>query len=357
MNQQDVAIALQSVTYLYPGSKSGVFDIDLAIAPGELLAVIGASGCGKSTLLKIVAGFLSPSQGRVLADGQDTAGLPPRLRNIGIVFQSYSLFPHMTALDNVAYPLKLRGIDPARRRRLALDMLERVGLAQHAGKLPSQLSGGQQQRVALGRALVFQPRALLLDEPLSALDAALRVEMRDEIRRLQRDQGIATLHITHDQEEALSMADRIAVMQAGRIIQAGHPRQIYEHPSSAAAAAFVGNANLWDGCIAGPDLVDTPIGHLRTAPHDRACGDAVTVLVRPERLALGAAADGTNSFEGAVSRDRFLGSFRRFDFLCAAGTLLGETRETGEFHTIHIPPAAIQLLPARNLRPHGLNSD
>ena len=338
-------IALEGVTYLYPGTDLGAHDVSLGIRPGELLAVIGASGCGKSTLLKIIAGFVQPSQGQVMIGGRDAAGIAPRLRNIGIVFQSYTLFPHMIAWENVAYPLKLRGQDHATRRAVALTLLERVGLVAHAEKLPAQLSGGQQQRVALARALVFGPQALLLDEPLSALDAALRVEMRDEIRRLQRLHNIATLHITHDQEEALSMADRVAVMQNGRIVQVGAPREIYAHPANRAVADFVGHANLWSGRITGPASVETPLGPLVTAPHGRNTGDTVAVLVRPESLRLGPAADNVNSFPGIVSRDRFLGSFRRFDFQCRDMTLLGETGEMGEILAIHIPPGSIQLLP------------
>jgi putative spermidine/putrescine transport system ATP-binding protein len=338
-------IALEGVTYLYPGTDLGARDIDLGIRPGELLAVIGASGCGKSTLLKVIAGFVQPSRGRVMIGGKDAAGIPPRLRNIGIVFQAYTLFPHMLAWENVAYPLKLRGQDHAARRAAAMAILERVGLGKHTEKLPAQLSGGQQQRVALARALVFDPQALLLDEPLSALDAAMRVEMRDEIRRLQRQHNIATLHITHDQEEALSMADRVAVMQNGRIVQVGAPREIYAHPVNRDVAAFVGHANLWAGRIAGPVSVETPLGVLTTAPHGRPQGEAIAVLVRPEALHLGSAADGTNSFSGTVTRDRFLGSFRRFDFQTAGITLLGETVDMGEISAIHIPPASVQLLP------------
>ncbi len=339
------AVALEGVSFAYPGARAGVSDIDLGIRPGELLAVIGPSGCGKTTLLRIIAGFLKPSAGRVLIDGADASGLPPRQRNVGIVFQTYALFPHMAAWENVAYPLKLRGKDFSARRAIARDMLDRVGLSAQAQKLPGQLSGGQQQRVALARALVFEPRALLLDEPLSALDAALRLEMRDEIRRLQREHGIATLHITHDQEEALSMADRIAVMKDGRIIQVGLPREIYDHPATPTIAAFVGNANLWDGRIVGATEVETSFGRLRTPPHGFAVGDAVTVLVRPEQLRIGPAPDGVNSIAGTVSRDRFLGSFRRFDFQGPTGVVLGETREPGEIFAVHIPPSAVQILP------------
>jgi putative spermidine/putrescine transport system ATP-binding protein len=343
--EADGAIALEGVSFSYPGTDAGVRDIDLSIRRGELLAVIGASGCGKSTLLKIIAGFIQPSHGRVMIGGKDATAIPPRLRNVGIVFQNYSLFPHMRAWENVAYPLKLRGHDRAARRSKANELLRRVGLDSQAEKLPGQLSGGQQQRVALARALVFDPQALLLDEPLSALDAAWRVEMRDEIRRLQRLHQIATLHITHDQEEALSMADRVAIMQHGRIIQVAEPHQIYAHPANRDVATFVGHANLWDGRVIGPDCVETPLGKLVTAPHGRRIGESVAVLVRPERLRIGADGGGVNSFSGSVSRDRFLGSFRRFDFRCASTTLLGETSEMGDISQVHIPPASVQILP------------
>jgi putative spermidine/putrescine transport system ATP-binding protein len=339
-------IVLEGVTYVYPGTDLGVHDVDLRIRPGELLALIGASGCGKSTLLKIIAGFVQPSRGRVTIAGKDAAGIAPRLRNIGIVFQAYSLFPHMLAWENVAYPLKLRDQDLATRRAAAMAMLDRVGLTKHADKIPTQLSGGQQQRVALARALVFGPQALLLDEPLSALDAAMRVELRDEIRQLQRQHNIATMHITHDQEEALSMADRVAIMQNGRIVQVAAPRELYAHPTNEEVARFVGHANLWRGRIVGPTSVETPLGVLNTAPHRRKPGDPVAVLVRPEALRVGKAAEGINSFSGTVTRDRFLGSFRRFDFQCAGATLLGETTEMGEIAAIHIPPASVQLLPS-----------
>lgn len=341
----EYTIALEGVTYTYPGTDIGVHDVNLGIRPGELLAVIGPSGCGKSTLLKIIAGFVEPSQGRVIIGGKDAVGIPARLRNIGIVFQTYTLFPHMLAWENVAYPLKLRGQDLATRRSAALDILERVGLGTQSEKLPGQLSGGQQQRVALARALVFDPQALLLDEPLSALDAALRVEMRDEIRRLQRMQHIATMHITHDQEEALSMADRVAVMQNGRLVQVDKPRELYARPVNRDVADFIGQANLWTGRVTGPTSVDTPLGALTTAPHGRAAGDTIAVLVRPEGLRLGRSPDNVNSFSGTVTRDRFLGSFRRFDFESGGVALLGETRDLGEISEIHIPPASIQLLP------------
>jgi putative spermidine/putrescine transport system ATP-binding protein len=324
-----------------------VFDVTLGLRAGELVALIGASGCGKSTLLKLIAGFLAPDRGAVRIAGRDVTGLRPRERQLGVVFQSYALFPHMTAWENVAYPLKVRGEAGAERRRRALAALDLVGLGALAGARPGRLSGGQQQRVALARALVFRPRALLLDEPLSALDAAMRLEMRDEIRRLQREHGIATLHITHDQEEALSMADRVAMMRDGRVEQIGSPRDLYDRPASRAVAAFVGHANLWDAVVEGPTAVATSRGRLTTPPHGLATGTAVAVLIRPERVRLGPGAGG-NGFRGRVRRDRFLGAVRRFDFEVAGGVITGETGERGDIEAVHIPPEAVQLLPQQS---------
>jgi putative spermidine/putrescine transport system ATP-binding protein len=337
------AIALQAVSFAYLGGKAGVFDIDLAIATGELVAVIGPSGCGKSTLLKLISGFLTPDRGRIAIAGADMADVPPRQRNLGIVWQAYALFPHMTAWENVAYPLKGRGRPRATRRAEALKALETVGLAAFADRRPGDMSGGQQQRVALARALVFQPQALLLDEPLSALDAAKRLEMRDEIRRIQQLHGIATLHVTHDQEEALSMADRVVVMQQGRIAQVGTPRELYEQPVSRDVAAFVGHANLWPATIAGPDSVDTPVGRLVTAPHGRATGSAATVLIRPERVQAGRGP--VNTLSGTIARDRFLGALRRFDLAVGSGHIAGETAESGPVTDVHVDPVHVRILP------------
>ena len=280
-------IEMQAVSFTYPGGNAGVRDIDLTIHAGELMAVIGPSGCGKSTLLRLIAGFLTPDEGSIRIAGQDVRDVPPRERNLGIVFQNYALFPHMTALDNTAYPLKVRNVPGAERRERARDTLQVVGLGELMDRIPAGLSGGQQQRVALARALVFHPRALLLDEPLSALDAALRVEMRDEIRRIQQEFQIATLHITHDQQEALSMADRVAVMRQGRIAQVAPPRDLYERPATAEVAAFVGQANLWAGTVADQTSIDTAIGRLVTEPHGFARGTRVTAMVRPEKVELG----------------------------------------------------------------------
>jgi putative spermidine/putrescine transport system ATP-binding protein len=337
-------LALEDVAFAYPGSGFRIDGLDLSVAPGELVAVIGASGSGKSTVLKLAAGFLAPARGRVVIDGADVTGAPPRMRELGVVFQAYALFPHMTALENVAYPLKVRGVDRRGRREQAMRMLALVGLETLAGRRPDQLSGGQQQRVALARALVFRPRALLLDEPLSALDAALRAEMRDEIRRLQREHAIATLHVTHDQEEALSMADRVVVMREGRIEQAGTPRQLYESPRTRWVASFVGRANLWDGVVRETTAVETPIGLLRAGAVRVPVGTRVTVLVRPENVRLGAAPQQTNTFRGRLVRDRFLGATRRYDLEVLGGTIVGETSEADAVDVVHIPPDRVQVI-------------
>jgi putative spermidine/putrescine transport system ATP-binding protein len=342
---ESMSVELERVNFTYPGSPAGVHDVSLRIGDGEIVVVIGPSGCGKTTLLSMIAGFLKPASGRVLVDGVDVTGVPPRSRNVGVVFQSYALFPHMQVWENVAYPLKVRGIPLAERRRKAEEVLALVGLPAMAERRPASLSGGQQQRVALARALAFVPKALLLDEPMSALDAALRTELRDEIRRLQRLQGVPTLHITHDQEEALTLADRVAVMQQGRIVQVATPEELYDRPLTREIAEFVGHANIWPGVATGPDTVRTSIGDLRTTAHGRPLGSAVQVLVRPERIVVGAAADSANTFACRVLLDRFAGPVRRYDVEVPGGMILGQTGERGPIERVQIPPAHIHLLP------------
>jgi putative spermidine/putrescine transport system ATP-binding protein len=335
-----MTLALDQVHFQYPGVGAGVRDITLEIQDGELLAIIGPSGCGKSTILKLVAGFLMPHQGVIRIGDQDVSAVPPRKRDLGIVFQNYALFPHMSIAENIGYPLKLRDIPASEAGPRIREALEMVGLSHLADRPPRSLSGGQQQRVALARALVFRPRALLLDEPLSALDAAMRGEMRDEILRLQRLYGIATLHITHDQEEALSMANRVAVMREGRVLQVDAPEALYARPVSRAVAAFVGHANLLDGEVLAENRVRTALGDLTCASHDFAAGTHISVLIRPEAIRPVAAADGSNRFAGAVTRDRFLGSLRRFDF-----TLSGGAKLMVEVDHQIAPPPAIELPP------------
>jgi len=338
------SLSLEAMSFRYPGSAAGVAAIDLAVRERELVAVIGPSGCGKSTLIKLIGGFLAPDAGRIGLGGEDVTAAPPARRGLGIVFQSLALFPHLRAWENVAFPLKMRGLGRAERRRAAMEAIERVGLAGLANRRPAQLSGGQQQRVALARALVFKPRALLLDEPLSALDAATRLAMRDEIRRIQQEYGVAALHITHDQEEALSIADRVAVMRAGRIEQIDTPEAIYDRPANRFVAGFVGHANLWDGTVAGSDAVSTAIGTLRTAPQGRAAGARIAVLVRPEHVRIGPGGERDNRFSGAVTRDRFLGAQRRFDFTVAGGTLAGVTATRGAIAAVHVAPEDVTIL-------------
>lgn len=341
-----MTLALDNVHFSYPGAGAGVKGISLDIREGELLAVIGPSGCGKSTVLKLIAGFLMPHQGTIRIGDQDVSSVPPRKRDLGIVFQNYALFPHMSIAENIGYPLKLRNIPAADAGPRIREVLEMVGLSHLADRPPRSLSGGQQQRVALARALVFRPRALLLDEPLSALDATMRGEMRDEILRLQRLYGIATLHITHDQEEALSMANRVAVMGQGRLLQVDTPEALYARPANRVVAAFVGQANLIDGEVLAANRVRTPLGDLACAPHTFAPGSSVSVLIRPEAIRPVVAADGPNRFAGTVTRDRFLGSLRRFDFTLSGGAklMVEVDHQLAAPPAIELPPEAVLVI-------------
>ena len=338
------AVSLAGVTYRYPGSSAGVFDVTLEILPGELIVCIGPSGCGKTTLLRLIAGFLRPDAGTIRLGGEDVSTLPPRARECGVVFQAYALFPHMRVWENVAYPLRVRKVPQAERRRRAEAMLEVVGLRGLHARLPAQLSGGQQQRVALARALVFKPRAMLLDEPLSALDAGTRVVMRDEIRRIQRGQDIATLLITHDQDEALSLADRIVVLRDGRLVQAASPQDLYDRPADAFVAGFVGRANLLDATVVDGQTVETQIGRLVTPPHGRQPGNAVRLLVRPERVELAPPSAGENVVAANVVRDRFFGATRRIEVTAGSGRLEIETAARDRVANIRVPRDAIQFL-------------
>ncbi len=235
-------VVLENITKVF-GDKTVLRELDLSIGESELVALLGPSGCGKSTTLRILAGLEQPENGRVLVNGKDQKTLPVRKRNMGIVFQAYSLFPHLTALENVAYGLKIRGVGARSRKEKAGQLLELVGLSAHAEKFPAQMSGGQQQRVALARALAIEPSVLLLDEPLSALDAKVRTQLREEIRRIQLSKGISTLLVTHDQEEAWVMADRVGVMNSGEIEQIGSPRDLYLNPKTPFISQFVGVTN------------------------------------------------------------------------------------------------------------------
>ncbi|TMH35986.1 MAG: ABC transporter ATP-binding protein [Betaproteobacteria bacterium] len=344
---KSTAVSLQGVSYRYPGTQAGVFDVTLDILPGELVVCLGPSGCGKTTLLRLVAGFLKPDIGTISLNGADVSALPTRARECGVVFQAYALFPHMRVWENVAYPLRVREVALDERRRRSAEMLELVGLSGLSDRLPAQLSGGQQQRVALARALVFGPRALLLDEPLSALDAATRVSMRDEIRRIQRGQNIATLLITHDQDEALSLADRIVLLREGRLAQIGTPQEIYDRPADAFVAGFVGRANLLDARVIDAECVDTSIGRLATPRHGYAAGTTLRLLVRPERVEVADPGSGENVFAARVLRDRFFGATRQIEVAAGEGRLEVETAVRDHVKSVHVPREAIQFLNAR----------
>ena len=273
------------------------------MAPGELVALVGPSGCGKTTALRIVAGFETADTGSVLVDGRDISSVPAARRDMGMVFQSYSLFPNMSALDNVGFGLRMRKTGAGERRQRAGDLLDMVGLAPQASQYPHQLSGGQQQRVALARALAIEPRVLLLDEPLSALDAKVRLQLREQIRTLQQRLGTTTLFVTHDQEEALSMADRVGVMSNGRLEQIAAPDELYTDPATAFVAEFVGVMNRIPGELRAGDQV-TALGSTVPVRGQRPVQTAVDVLVRPEGLRLEVVENGN----GIVTTRTFLGS-------------------------------------------------
>ncbi|MGW9027295.1 ABC transporter ATP-binding protein [Streptomyces sp. NPDC055722] len=256
--------------------------LDLTVRPGELLALLGPSGCGKTTALRMLAGFEHPDAGEVRVDGEDVTRVPAHRRDAGMVFQSYSLFPHLSALDNVAFGLRMRKVRTSERRARAAELLDLVGLGDKGGRFPHQLSGGQQQRVALARALALRPRVLLLDEPLSALDAKVRLTLREEIRRLQQELGITTLFVTHDQEEALSMADRVAVMRAGKLEQCAAPAELYGRPATAFVAEFVGTMSRIPGRLTSGE-VDV-LGQRLPVDGDAPAAGEVDVLVRPEAV-------------------------------------------------------------------------
>jgi putative spermidine/putrescine transport system ATP-binding protein len=306
------SVVLQDLSRSF-GMTRALDGLSLEIAPGELVALLGPSGCGKTTALRIVAGFESADTGSVLVDGKDISSVSAARRDMGMVFQSYSLFPNMNALDNVAFGLRMRKLGSGQRRKRAGELLDMVGLAEQARQYPHQLSGGQQQRVALARALAIEPRVLLLDEPLSALDAKVRLQLREQIRTLQQQLGTTTLFVTHDQEEALSMADRVGVMRYGKLEQIAVPAELYDRPATAFVAEFVGVMNRIPGELTGGGAV-AALG--ATVPIEESLseldGDSrVDLLVRPEGLRLQVAENGN----GIVTTKTFLGSVTRVGVL------------------------------------------
>ncbi|AUV83803.1 ABC transporter ATP-binding protein [Salinigranum rubrum] len=318
------ALDLTGVTKRY-GETTALDDVSLDVDDGEFFTLVGPSGCGKTTMLRLVGGFESPTEGEIRFDGRDVSGVPPEERGIGVVFQSYALFPHMSVAENVAYGLRFS--DPpggVSRRERVRELLSLVDLDGFEERDPTELSGGQQQRVALARALAPGPRVLLLDEPMSALDAGLRERLRAQVKEIQRELGVTTLYVTHDQEEALAVSDRVAVMNRGRVEQVGTPQEVYRRPESPFVASFVGDNNLFEGRVVGRDdgTVDVDVGETMfeiraNGEGGPTVGEDVTFAVRPERLrtlAEDEAVDGSaepNRLRAQVVRSEFLGETTR----------------------------------------------
>ena len=292
-------VIVEQLVKTYPGSTAPSVDhVDFKLEKGEMLALLGPSGCGKTTILRMVAGLITPTSGRIWLDGRDISQIPVHKRNMGMVFQSYALFPHMSVAENVAFGLEMRGLPKTERAAKVERALDLVKLAGYGDRRITQLSGGQQQRCAIARSLVIEPDLLLLDEPLSNLDAKLRDEMREEIRDIQARTGVTAIFVTHDQDEALSMADRLAVMSAGKIEQIGTPREIFDKPATEFVANFIGAGNFLSGTVREPGLAQVDgIGPVRFST-DHAVVGAVRLLIRPHRLTLNG--PGENQFSGTV---------------------------------------------------------
>jgi putative spermidine/putrescine transport system ATP-binding protein len=293
-----IVVELRGCTRDY-GSVRALHAVDLTVYEGEFLSLLGPSGCGKTTTLNLIAGFVPPTAGRILIDGEDVTARPAHLRGLGVVFQSYALFPHLSIRENVAFGLRERRMPAAEIERRVGEALELVRLDRSGRQRPSELSGGMQQRVALARALVYRPRVLLLDEPLAALDRKLRESMRDELRAIQRTVGITTIFVTHDQAEALGLSDRIAVLSAGRIEQLGTPREIYEHPSTRFVADFIGASTVLRARAVGPDHVTVGGTRLRIGGVALQPGAEVELAIRPERVRLASGA-GDNVLDARI---------------------------------------------------------
>ncbi|MGE0500719.1 MAG: ABC transporter ATP-binding protein [Rhizobiaceae bacterium] len=324
----DPFLSIKSVRKSF-GATTVVQDFDLDIGRGEFVSFLGPSGCGKTTVLRMVAGFEQPSSGAISIDGQDVTRLKPNQRRIGMVFQAYALFPNLTVAQNIGFGLKVAGVNRADADRRVAEMLSLIKLPDFGDRYPYQLSGGQQQRVALARALAPKPRVLLLDEPLSALDAKVRVSLREEIRMIQKDLGITTIFVTHDQEEALSISDRIAVMYNGRAEQVGAPFEIYNRPATRFVANFVGTLNVLDGIV-----TDVATGKVRVSDSDvllkqslngAKVGDAVTLALRPEAIGLGSHPGRSARLAGRIADVHFLGSVIRVKVGLGGGTVSLDT--------------------------------
>ncbi len=315
-----ISIRIQQLTKRF-GSVIALQGLDLAIAPGELFFLLGPSGCGKTTLLRSLAGFYIPDEGTIFFGEDDVTRLAPHKRNTGMMFQSYALWPHMTVAQNVAFGLEERKVPRDEIKRRVGEALESVRMGSYAERRPNQLSGGQQQRVALARALVIRPRCLLLDEPLSNLDAKLRLEMRAEIRRVCKEFNLTTVYVTHDQKEALSVSDRMAILDRGKILQVGSPREVYRRPGCKLVADFIGETDFLPGTIlraaSGRAMVETPVGRfegvLAVGGPAPAVGTAVTLSVRPECWSLSREAPAGNFVRGTIGEAIFLGEVAQYE--------------------------------------------
>ena len=359
-----VKVRLVNVSKYFDGNK--VLDrINLEIEEGELFFLLGPSGCGKTTCLRLIAGFYQPDEGEIYFGDRLMNDVPPHKRNTGMVFQNYALWPHMTVYQNVEYGLAVRKIPKAQRRKMVYEVLRMVHMEEFADRNANQLSGGQQQRVALARALVVRPDVLLLDEPLSNLDAKLRLEMRGELKRIHAESNITTIYVTHDQKEALSMAQRIALMNEGRIVQVGTPREIYTRPINRFAADFIGETNFIAGTLIDRDLkgrawADTPIGRFETSDLylDIKPGEKVICSIRPESIALSELRepppyDLPNRFSVRVISTNYLGNLEEFEVLAEGKQKMkvivynpgGVERKPGDLLLATVSPRDVVFLP------------
>jgi ABC-type Fe3+/spermidine/putrescine transport system ATPase subunit len=354
--QNAAEIDLRAVGKRY-GTTWAVRGATLTVAAGEFFTLLGPSGCGKTTVLRMIAGFAEPDEGEIRIDGHPVAGIPPWRRDLGLVFQSYALWPHLTVFEHVAFGLKERRAPNSELRARVADALRMVGLEGLEGRRPSQLSGGQQQRVALARTLVLRPRALLLDEPLSNLDAKLRAQMRVELRRLHREIGITTIYVTHDQDEAMALSTRMALFDRGEMIQSGPPADIYRRPRTRFVAEFLGGANLIPGTLRSGRSVEIAGDHRLTAPaQDLPDGSSVLCLVRPEAIRFAPeGSGGSNCFAVAVIGAVYLGGRYDCEIALSGGVTLraemgaGATTSApkpGDSVSIVIPPEEIIVLPS-----------
>lgn len=338
------AVALEGVTKRY-GAETVVAGVSLAIPPGEFFTLLGPSGSGKTTTLSMLAGFVMADEGRVMLGGQDMTQVPPRGRGLGMVFQNYAIFPHLDVAENVAFPLTVRRAPKAEIAARVAEALEMVKLTGFERRYARQLSGGQQQRVALARAIVGHPRIVLMDEPLGALDKNLRYHMQVEIKEISRRLGTTVIYVTHDQEEALTMSDRIAIMERGRIAQMGPPRDVYEKPETAFVAAFLGEANLLPARRDG-DAVAGPGGTRLLAGSGALAAPQGLLFVRPEKVAIapaGGSTEGANSLPGQVRHVSFLGNVVRYQVEVAEGATVLCDAANGAGTPLHAPGDAVRL--------------